>query len=79
MQICILESEGFWMANELLTPKQVRDTYGFSVQQLAHWRWMGTGPSYIKTGESKAGRIKYRRSAIEQWLDERTVHGGSAA
>lgn len=67
------------MIDELLTPREVETRYGFSVQQLAHWRWMGLGPSYIKTAQSKAGRIKYRHSAIEKWLDERTVSHGSAA
>lgn len=67
------------MADELLSPKQVRAAYGFSEQALASWRWMGTGPDYIKTSPGRSGRIKYKRSAIEKWLDERTVSGGAAA
>ncbi|MFJ6438678.1 helix-turn-helix transcriptional regulator [Streptomyces sp. NPDC091416] len=63
----------------LLSPKQVRAEYGFSEQTLATWRWMGTGPDYIKTSPGRSGRIKYKRSAIEKWLDERTVSGGAAA
>ena len=64
---------------ELLSPKQVRAEYGFSEQSLATWRWTGTGPDYIKTSAGRSGRIKYKRSAIEKWLDERTVSGGTAA
>jgi Helix-turn-helix domain len=63
----------------LLTPKQVHDEYGFTPQTLANWRWMGLGPAYIKTTPSRAGRVKYRRSAIEQWLSEQTVTTGDAA
>jgi hypothetical protein len=67
------------VAEEYMTPKQVSDEYPFTSQQLATWRWMGLGPDYIKTTPSKAGRIKYRRSAIEKWLNEHTVSHGEAA
>lgn len=66
------------MPEELLTPKQVAEEYPFSPQQLATWRWMGLGPDYIKVTPGKGGRIKYRRSAIEQWLDACTVSGSAA-
>ncbi|MFE7108367.1 helix-turn-helix domain-containing protein [Streptomyces sp. NPDC057575] len=65
--------------DELLSPRQVEELYGFHVQTLANWRWTGRGPDYIKTGPGKGGRIRYKRSAIEKWLDERTVGGGAAA
>lgn len=61
------------MTDEFLTPRQVHSEYGFSPQVLATYRWQGIGPDYIKTTPAKAGRVKYRRSAIERWLDERTV------
>lgn len=67
------------MAEEFLTPKQVAAEYPFSPQQLATMRWMGLGPDYIKTTPSKAGRILYRRSALEAWLDEHTVSHQEAA
>lgn len=63
------------MAAELLTPKQVEDEYGFKVSTLANWRWTGTGPEFIKTS-GVSGRIKYKRSAIEAWLDSLTVKTG---
>src|ERR1044072_267429 len=65
--------------DELLTPKQVYADYGFSPQPLANWRWCGMGPTYIKQTPGRGGRIKYKRSAIEQWLAERTVQNRSAA
>ncbi|MFF3617730.1 helix-turn-helix domain-containing protein [Streptomyces sp. NPDC002467] len=67
------------MTDDLLKPTQVHAEYGFSPQTLANWRWTGTGPAYIKTSPGKGGRIRYKRSAIERWLDERTVSGGAAA
>ncbi|WP_435270614.1 DNA-binding protein [Streptomyces sp. 1222.5] len=65
------------MTEELLTPKQVEAEYGFRVQRLAQWRWMGLGPDYIKTTPTKCGRILYRRSAIERHLEAQTITGGA--
>lgn len=67
------------MAEGLLTPRQVEAEYGLRVPTLAQWRWMGLGPDYIKQTPGKGGRIKYKRSAIEAWLDSCTVQTGSAA
>ncbi|KKZ74446.1 hypothetical protein VO63_07845 [Streptomyces showdoensis] len=70
------------MRSELLNPKQVCAEYPIfgSTGSLAERRWRGDGPAYIKTAEGRAGRVFYRRSDIEQWLDERTVQtGGKAA
>ncbi|MFF4425047.1 helix-turn-helix transcriptional regulator [Streptomyces sp. NPDC001549] len=67
------------MAEEFLTPRQVEGEYGFRVQTLAQWRWMGLGPEYIKQTPGRGGRIKYRRSAIEAWLLAQTVQTGGAA
>ncbi|WP_030323185.1 helix-turn-helix transcriptional regulator [Streptomyces flavochromogenes] len=67
------------MTDQLLTPKQVQAEYGFAPPTLANWRWMGQGPEYIKQTPGKGGRIKYRRSAIEAWLQAQTVQTGGAA
>lgn len=58
---------------ELLTPRHVHEQYGFSPQTLANWRWCGQGPAYIKTSSGRGGRIMYRKSAIETWLNAQTV------
>ncbi len=65
--------------DDVLTSAQVCEQYPSvfrSVQALADHRWRGTGPDFIKTAPGSAGRILYRRSAIERWLDEHTVSGG---
>lgn len=67
------------MTTEYLTPREVEAEYGFKVQTLAQWRWMGLGPAYLKQTPGKGGRIKYKRASIQKWLDEHTVHTGSAA
>lgn len=67
------------MTEELLSPKQVSQLYGFAPGTLANWRWTGEGPDYIKTTPQRSGRIRYKRSAIEAWLNDRTVSGGQAA
>ncbi|MFM9595800.1 helix-turn-helix transcriptional regulator [Streptomyces scabiei] len=65
---------------ELLSPKQVHEEYGFSPQTLANWRWCGNGPAYIKTSPGRSGRIRYKRSQFEAWLNAQTVQtGGTAA
>lgn len=65
--------------DDLLSSKQVHAEYGFSQSTLKNWRWMGLGPDYIKTAPGRTGRVLYRRSAIEKWLDEQTVKAGGAA
>lgn len=67
------------MTEALLNTKQVAAEYGFSETALRNWRYMGTGPEFIKLSPGKGGRIRYKRSSIERWLDERTVSHGSAA
>lgn len=63
-------------SDELLTPKQVQAEYGFEVRTLAQWRWMNLGPNYIKQSPGRGGRIKYKRSAIDAWLEALTVKTG---
>ncbi|MDW4904687.1 DNA-binding protein [Streptomyces sp. ADMS] len=62
-------------ADGLLSPSQVCAEYPLfkTPAALADRRWRGDGPDYIKTSTARSGRVFYRRSAIERWLDERTV------
>jgi hypothetical protein len=44
---------------------------GTTLQTWAGRRFRGTGPVYIRVGGSKyGGRIYYRRSDIEAWLED---------
>lgn len=69
------------MTDEFLSPKQVARDYPVlgTTAALAERRWRGEGPAYIKTAKGRAGRVFYRRSEIEQFLDECTVTPRSAA
>ncbi|GAB3995297.1 hypothetical protein GCM10029992_12180 [Glycomyces albus] len=58
--------------DRLLTPAQVQEKYGYSPQALANMRWRREGPAYIK-GKGRCGRVKYRQSDIEAWLDSNRV------
>lgn len=49
--------------------KELKSAYG----TLAIWRHQNRGPNYVKIG----GRVYYRRSAIEEYLDARTVKVGA--
>lgn len=64
--------------DKLLSPKEVQAEYGFSPQTLANWRWTGVGPDYIKTSPGRGGRIRYKRSRFEAWLEAQTVTPESA-
>ncbi|GAB2328454.1 DNA-binding protein [Streptomyces variabilis] len=69
------------MKDEFLAPAQAVKEYPVlgSTASLAERRWRGSGPDYIKTGEGRGGRVWYRRSAIEAWLEAQTVRTGGAA
>lgn len=65
--------------DDVLTSAQVCEQYPSvfrNAQALADHRWRGTGPDFIKTAPGSAGRVLYRRSAIERWLDARTIQAG---
>jgi predicted DNA-binding transcriptional regulator AlpA len=55
----------------LLTPPTCAAYLGLSVLTLADFRCRGVGPNFIKCGAS----VRYRRSAVEAWLESRTRKG----
>ncbi|MFF3690686.1 helix-turn-helix transcriptional regulator [Streptomyces sp. NPDC002187] len=61
------------MTDEFLTPREVYAAFGIAPQTLANYRWQGIGPAYVKVSPSKYGRVRYRRSAVEKWLDACTA------
>ncbi|MER8008132.1 DNA-binding protein [Streptomyces sp. NPDC094149] len=69
------------MNEEFLSPREVAAQYPVlgGTSALAERRWRGEGPAYIKTGRGRAGRVFYRRSAIEEFLTACTVTPGRAA
>lgn len=55
----------------ILSPPEVKAEFKISEFTLAHWRSEGRGPDFIRMGR----HIRYRRSALEAWLDANTVKG----
>jgi predicted site-specific integrase-resolvase len=57
------------MHSSLITARQAAAEIGVAEATLSHWRTVGSQKlSYIKVG----GRVMYRRSDLNKWLDERT-------
>lgn len=50
---------------ELMTNKDVERDYGFPLNTLRYWRTTGRGPKAAKIG----GRVMYRRTDVEAWID----------
>jgi excisionase family DNA binding protein len=51
----------------LLTESEVAGMLRVSPRTVRRWRNEGTGPPALRVGR----RIRYRRSAVEAWLDRR--------
>ena len=50
---------------------------GVSRSTLDNWRSLGIGPPYVKITPGRAGRVLYRVSDLEAWLEANLVGGGS--
>lgn len=50
-----------------LSPKEVHDLTGISIQLLEVWRREGNGPKFFRIGRL----IKYRRDLLEAFLEGR--------
>jgi len=61
-----------WVA--LMSPPELSDYAGPAVQTLAIWRMKNKGPRYVKIG----GRIRYRLSDVDEWLEANTTGGNPA-
>lgn len=58
----------------LLTPEELADELGMTVEALAQWRYRGQGPVFIKEGRF----VRYLRTDVDDWLmgrrHDRTDH-----
>ena len=55
----------------LLTPEQAGAYLGLSTVTLAKLRLWGEGPSFYKLTAGKYGRVGYRISVLDAWLETR--------
>ena len=51
--------------SQLLTPKDLADRWKVANNTLRKWRVAGTGPDYIKLGESRNAEVRYRLEDVE--------------
>jgi hypothetical protein len=58
--------------SDLLSSSATASYLGLQPQTLRRWRMAGTGPPYIRLGNSTNSKVAYRRSDLVQWLAERT-------
>lgn len=54
----------------LLSSSEAAQRLNLRPQSLRRWRLVGCGPPYIRLGGPQ-GRVAYRVSDIEKWLDDR--------
>ncbi|MEV7387209.1 helix-turn-helix domain-containing protein [Streptomyces sp. NPDC091215] len=64
-----MDASGLLDRDELLTPAETAPIVKLSVSTLKGMRWKGTGPRYIKLSPGRGGRIRYRRSDVDAWLE----------
>lgn len=53
---------------DLMTPDELAAYTGTPTQTLAHWRYRGRGPRFVKIGRS----VRYRASDVAAWLESQT-------
>lgn len=53
-------------SEDLMKPADVADMLGVPVGTLYQWRYRSEGPPSMKVGR----HVRYRRSAVEDWLDK---------
>ena len=54
----------------LLTPSEVAEITGLSIETLAQWRSQRRGIPFVKVSRNC---VRYRQSDLDHWLEERIV------
>lgn len=54
---------------EVMDEFALADFLGLTVATLRKWRWLRSGPKFVKVGRL----IRYRKTDIDEWLDQQTV------
>jgi len=66
------------MAENYLTPGDMATLFKLSKAQWARLRSEGGGPPFIKLGTGRGGSIRYRESAVLEWLAAREMASTSS-
>jgi hypothetical protein len=64
--------------SKLLTPFELAELVGLSVDHLARLRIQGDGIPYIKLGKGRQGAVRYRMVDVIRYVEERLVTSTSA-
>jgi hypothetical protein len=56
-----------------LSPEQVAERTGKSIQVLRKWREKGTGPAYRKVGTAKNSDVRYPEHMLQEWMQSQTL------
>ncbi len=62
------------MPDEILTPDEVSELLIVTTKTLARWRSNDEGPAWFRLGDGDRNHIRYRRAAIEDWINAREAH-----
>jgi len=50
-----------------LTPSQLAERLQIAEQTLRKWRLSGAGPAYVKLGDTRNAKVRYRLEDVEAW------------
>lgn len=64
------------MQSPYLTTNELADRWGISSMTLRKWRWQGSGPAYIKLGESRNAEVRYHIDDVERYEANNTYVPG---
>jgi predicted DNA-binding transcriptional regulator AlpA len=63
---------------DLLDNEQTAAILGIKPNTLEIWRGKGRGPEFVKMGDVAQAPVRYRRSAINDWLARQSFASTSA-
>ena len=64
--------------DDLLDNEQTAALLGIKPNTLEIWRCKGRGPEFVKMGDAAQAPVRYRRSAITDWLARQSFASTSA-
>lgn len=62
----------------LLTNEEAAALLGIKPNTLEIWRYKGRGPPFIKLGDAPQAAVRYIRSAVTDWVAQRSFASTSA-
>jgi hypothetical protein len=66
------------MSTDRIPATEAARKLGIKPHTLAVWRLRGVGPSYVRFGDVKRGRVYYSAETLDRFLAERTFTSTAA-